>query len=159
MKLVDFCSSRNIQTQTVGKYIERHPEIFTGHISKDGKLIVLDEIAEKILAEKYQAKPIPISEEETRLLKKIEDSQNFIIHLQQEIIQKDKILLETQNNLAVLEYKNQELEELKEDNKKLGNSVFDLEKQNQDLLKELESVKKEKERLENRNFFQRLFNK
>lgn len=152
MKLVDFCSSRNIQTQTVGKYIERHPEIFTGHISKDGKLIVLDETAEKILAERYQVKPIPVSEEETRLLKKIEESQNFIIHLQQEIIQKDKILLETQNNLSLLEYKTQELEEIKADSKKLETSVFDLEKQNQELKKELE-------RLKNRNLFERLFNK
>lgn len=152
MKLIDFCSIRNIQTQTVGKYIDRHPELFDGHISKVGKQSVLDETAEAILAEMYPIKPVEVSKEHLELIKKLDSYQQLVIQLQQEIIQKDKILLETQNNLNLLEYKTQELEELKEESKKLEASIFDLEKNNQDLLKELD-------RLKNRNLFERLFNK
>ena len=52
MKLIDFCSIRNIQVQRVSKYIDRHPELFDGHVSKDGQFSVLDETAENILAQK-----------------------------------------------------------------------------------------------------------
>ena len=159
MKLIDFCSIRTIQVQTVSRYIERHPELFEGHVSKDGQYSVLDEIAENILAEKYPIKPVEVSGEQLKLLQELLEKEKEINLLKSNI----NNLLSEMNKLSgvqyLLESKTSELEEIKEDSKKLERSIFDLEKQNQDLLKELESVKKEKERLENRNFFQRLFNK
>ena len=152
MKLVDFCSIRNIQTQTASKYIERHPEIFEGHISKNGKLTVLDEEAEKILTEKYPIKPIEVSEEQMKWIQELLEKEKEINSLKSNI----NNLLTEMNSLSGIQYlleaKTSELEEIKEDSKKLERSIFDLEKQNQELQKELD-------RLKNRNLFERLFNK
>ena len=152
MKLIDFCSIRNIQVQRVSKYIDRHPELFDGHVSKDGQFSVLDETAENILAQKYLIKPVEVTGDQLKLLQELLEKEKEISSLKGNI----NNLLSEMNKLSgvqyLLESKTSELEEIKEDSKKLERSILDLEKQNQELQKELD-------RLKNRNLFERLFNK
>lgn len=53
MKVTDFLRGRDVERQAVTRYINRHPEIFAGHITKDGKELELDEVAVDALGEVY----------------------------------------------------------------------------------------------------------
>lgn len=56
MNTTDFANSRNVQPQTVMKYIYRHKQAFKGHVKKVDRLTILDEVAIEILDKKY---PLP----------------------------------------------------------------------------------------------------
>lgn len=59
MNLSQFAQSRGLKQQTVSAYVQRHPEIFNGHISRNGKNKILDGEAISRLEEKY---PLPQAE-------------------------------------------------------------------------------------------------
>lgn len=56
MKVSRFLEGRVVERQAVLKYMQRHPELFNGHIKKEGKEYQLDAAAVRMLEEKY---PLP----------------------------------------------------------------------------------------------------
>lgn len=63
MTVTEFLAGRTVERQAVTRYIERHPEEFANHTSKNGKEIVLDDVAVEILDKKYPlAKPVQVIE-------------------------------------------------------------------------------------------------
>ena len=61
MNTTDFAISRNVQPQTVMKYLQRHKKQFEGHIKKNNRITILDEVAIELLTKKYPLpKPIEV---------------------------------------------------------------------------------------------------
>ena len=58
MKISEFIQGRNVNYDTVRRYINRNPEMFKGHVGRANK-IELDDIAVQLLEEKYPA-PVPV---------------------------------------------------------------------------------------------------
>ena len=56
MNISEFAASRSVATQAVSKYINRHPELFDGLVSRDGKNVVLSDAALEKLDKVY---PLP----------------------------------------------------------------------------------------------------
>lgn len=99
MKVTDFLKGREVERQAVTRYINRHEEIFKGHIEKVGKEIELDSVAVEEL-EKVYPLPKPVTlvngvphEEFIRV-------QNELIMAQKVVGELQKRLLEAQEQIA-----------------------------------------------------------
>lgn len=155
MNLTAFCESRNVKTNAVANYIARHPEMFEGHIIKNGNISELDDVAFQYLDEKYPL-PQPVQvingvnpEEYQRVLNELNQvnielntKNNIIIQMQQELSDaKLKLVEETSQKLFLAE---------KNENK--DKTIAEQEKS-------LESANNEILRLKNRNLIDRILNK
>jgi len=93
MNISQFAKKRDIQTQTVAIYIRRHPELFEGLTTQDGKSIELSEEALEILNEVYPLQqPMEIEnekliEELERTKADLEEARDYIIRLQKRLIE------------------------------------------------------------------------
>lgn len=151
MTITEFAESRGILPQTVSVYIRRHPE-FNGHTTKDGKCVVLDEEALKILDAVYPLpKPIEVIED-TENLKKLAAAQELIIRLQQQLAEQTEKVAIAEAMQLLLEDKEKQLEEIKQQYKTM---LQKLEEQEMDA----EKLRLEKARLLNRSLWQRIINK
>lgn len=172
MFLKDFAEVRGVKADTVATYIRRHPEI-AALTSTEGYHMVLSEEAIDILDKKYpMPKPVQVIQD-TESLKKLNEAQQTIILMQKKMLemaaenkelalQAEKVLMleaakqenaETIGKLeAELEYKNGKLDDEQQAHQATAAELADTQKQLSDAQQELE-------RLKNRNFFQRLFNK
>ena len=113
MRIVDFAKARNLENQAVTRYINRHREIFDGHISKEGRQIVLDEIALSVLEEKYPLpKPVQVLED-TAARKQLIEAQEMIIKLQQQLVEAAPKIAMAEHNQFLISQIQQENEELK----------------------------------------------
>ena len=96
MFLKDFAEIRGIKADTVATYIRRHPEI-AAMTSSEGYHMVLSDEAVEILDKKYPLpKPVQIIQD-TESLKKLAEAQNFIIKLQEKMLE----MSEENRNLAL----------------------------------------------------------
>lgn len=141
MTITEFAETRNQQPQTISKYINRHADKFKGHTKKIGKSVELDKEAVNMLGDAYPLpKPVTIVNgvPEEEHLKALADKDEQIRILQSKIIsmqeQYSKLALES----ADLKAKALLLE--------------DKEKRIEDLQSELQQK-------ENRNLWQRIWNK
>lgn len=172
MFLKDFAEMRGVKPDTVATYIRRHPEIAT-LTSTEGYHMVLSDEAVEILDKKYpMPKPVQVVQD-TESLKKLAEAQQFIINLQEKMIQmaeeNSKLALQAERVLmleaseqekaetigkleAELEYKNDKLDEEQQAHQNTAAELAATQQQLSDAQQELE-------RLKNRSFFQRLFNK
>ena len=91
MKVTDFLKGREVERQAVTRYINRHEEIFKGHIEKVGKEIELDSVAVEEL-EKVYPLPKPVT-----LINGV-PHEDFI-KVQNELIMTQKVVGELQNRL------------------------------------------------------------
>lgn len=90
MNLTEFAVSRGIKHSALCMYINRHPELFDGHLEKTSKGSILDDAAYEILDKKYPVpKPVQIVEDE-ELRRKYEELKDQIIIAQGKI----QVLLE-----------------------------------------------------------------
>lgn len=159
MKIKDFIQGRGVSYQTIRKYITNHPELFKGHTGKKN-CIILDDIAIKLLDEKYPlSKPVEVIED-IENLKKLMQAQELIIRLQQELNEKTEQLLESKKNEYLLEAKYEQVKDLaikadslKNENANLKMNIEALERKNEREFDEFEEYKdrqrKKVERLEN----------
>lgn len=121
MTITEFCKGREVDSQAVRRYIERHPEEFEGHTGKKGRETTLDDEAFRILEQKYPlAKPVQIingadPEEYAAALKKIGQLQETIIKLQQARQEDLQKLAAAEATQILLEDKEEALRELKEE--------------------------------------------
>lgn len=110
MTITDFCKNRNVDAQTIRKYIKRHSEDFTGHTGKKGREITLDEHALIALEDKYPF-PAPVEViEDVEARKKLIQTQEMIIQLQIRIQDQTVALAQAEAAKMLLEDKEQQLQ-------------------------------------------------
>ena len=148
MTITEFCKGREVDSQAVRRYIERHPEEFENHTGKKGRETTLDEEALRILEQKYPlAKPVQIingvdPEDYADALRKIGQLQETIIMMQnarQEDLQK---IAAAEASQMLLEEKSEALRELKEEYNFEREKRNEAEREAAVLQKEVESFKK-----------------
>lgn len=110
MTIAEFCRGRNVDSQTVRKYINRHSNDFKGHTGKDGREITLDNHALHILEDKY---PLPspievIDDIETR--KKLIEAQEIIIRLQSKLQEQTMAIAQSEALKLLLEDREKQLQ-------------------------------------------------
>lgn len=115
---MDFAKQRGISRDTITQYIRRHPELFGGHTEVDGKSLVLDQEAEKILNEKYPLhSPVELIEDieaikelsETR--KELAFAERKISELYKQLNESTKLLAQAEAQKILLEDKEERLKE------------------------------------------------
>lgn len=165
MFLKDFAEIRGVKADTVATYIRRHPEI-AALTSSEGYQMVLSDEAIEILDKKYpMPKPVQIVQD-TESLKKLAEAQAKL----NELHEKYEELLKTNTKLALQAGRVQLLQEANDKNEeKIASQTVELadlkaEKQQLEARagtaeQELAEARQELDRLKNRSFFQRLFNK
>lgn len=61
MTISEFATSRGRKTGTVSKYIREHKSDFEGHVTREGKSVLLDNVAVSLLDAQYpEPKPVTI---------------------------------------------------------------------------------------------------
>lgn len=86
MKVTDFLQGREVERQAVTRYINRHEELFAGHIKKVGKEIELDADAVAVL-EKVYPLPAPVEVvEDKESREQLIQTQKLVIQLQQKLV-------------------------------------------------------------------------
>lgn len=131
MKVADFTRGRNVENQAITRYINRHPELFDGHVMKDGREIVLDDVALDILNEKYPLpQPIQIVED-TEARRQLIEAQQMIIKLQQQLVEAAPIIALAEHNQYLISQMQQENEDLKSENAHLKETEVKLKADNE----------------------------
>lgn len=158
MNITEFASARNEQSQTISIFIKRHPEQFEGHTRKVGKTVELDEVALEILEKQYPL-PRPVQllngvdpEEHKAVQDKLTAAQDFIIKLQNKMMEDQKLLAQAEAQKQLLEDKEAQLNAAKVEGEKKDTEI-------EEQKKKIEELKNENERLRNRSLFERIFNK
>ncbi len=143
-KVSDFAEERNIDRNAVTQYIRRHPEMFEGHTKISGNSLVFDNDALELLDKKY---PLPkpaivvdgVSHEEyEELQRKLSDAKDIIMKMQSALAENDKLLIQKDADLKLLEAK---------DNL-FSATIEDLKTEKSILQTEKESLKAEKSALQ-----------
>ena len=165
MTVLEFCNVRNIQTQTVLKYIQRNPSIFEGHTSKNGQNMEIDDEAFKVLDDKYPIPPEIIPSPNAELVAELDKAKNVIIQLQQQIIDHNDTLALAEKAQFLLDERSSQLiemkasrDELQGENSELHEEIGRLKAQLAQAEQEASRASQEAEKLRNRTFWQRLFN-
>lgn len=164
MNLTEFAEARNVKINAVSNYLSRHPEI-KKHTVRIGKETELTPQAIDMLDSVYPLpKPIQIMtgvdpDEHKRvqteleiIRKKYDATLEKITVLQDKMMEDQKLLAQAEAQKQLLEDKEAQLNAAKAEGEKKDTEIDDLKKANEDLRVELE-------RLKNRSFFDRLFNK
>ncbi len=119
MTITEFCKGRNVDAQAVRKYIERHPEYFSGHTNKKGREITLDDYALDILEDKYPL-PAPIEViEDVEARRELIQAQKMIIQLQNKLQAQTIALTQVEVTKMLLEDREKQLQQAYEDYDKL----------------------------------------
>ena len=106
MKISDFIEGRDLNYDTVRRYIKRNPELFNGHIGHSQN-IVLDDEAVKLLEEKYPL-PTPVQViQDTTSREKLQELQEKYINL----LEENNRLTQENANLKLLQHKQLLLEQ------------------------------------------------
>ena len=165
MNLTEFAESRNVKINAISNYMSRHAEKFAGHTKKVGKSIELDEVALSILDEKYPLpRPVQIMngvdpEEHKVVQDKLAAAQDFIIKLQNKMMEDQKLLAQAEAQKQLLEDKEEQLNAAKVEGEKKDTEIDEQKKKIEEQNRQLEELKNENERLKNRSLFERIFNK
>nr|CDL67053.1 unnamed protein product [uncultured bacterium] len=113
LKISEFIDGRNVTYDTVRRYIKRNPELFKGHTGKSN-CITLDEVAIKLLNEKYPLlQPVEVIED-SELMKKLLGLQEKYIQLVHERYDAELKIMALEHKESLListEKKKSELEE------------------------------------------------
>ena len=153
MNISEFASTRGIKTGTVSKYIREHQNEFDGHTYRDGKTVVLDDMAIAMLDAKYP-QPVAIVHgiptEEHYAIVQAKDRE--IHDLQQQIIR-----IQAENEKA--QYRLGQLELLEDQAAKKEEELKKIQNQLQEKAQELMNANEEVERMRKRTLWQRIRNK
>lgn len=110
LKISDFAKSRNVNYDTVRRYIKRNPDIFKDHIGKANN-IELDDEALKILDEKY---PLPSPVEVIQDTERVNHLMERLADLQEKLIfalEQNALLQQENAELRLIQYKQELLED------------------------------------------------
>lgn len=92
MKVLEFIQGRYVQHQAVLRYINRHNNLFSGHIKRVGKELILDDTAVSILANKYP-KPLYTIEDYRRM-------EHKIAQLEKDLLEKELTITKLENHIS-----------------------------------------------------------
>jgi len=116
--LSEFVRGRDVRINAVSNYISRNPELFEGHIRREGKNTILDDEAVSILEKKYpMPKPVILvegvpEEEHREVLGKLSKAQELIISLQNQLTDQKLLNAEHEYNMKLLEEKQSRADEM-----------------------------------------------
>ena len=165
MTILEFCENRKVQATTVAMYIRRNPELFEGHISKNGQQTEIDDAAFAILDKKYPFPPEIVASPDAEILKELENAKNYIIQLQQQLLDNSQVLAVAERNQFLLEEAKSNCTQLQDRNSLLNEEVGSLkaqlaaaEEKASRASQEAEKASQEVERLRGRSLWQRIFN-
>lgn len=165
MTILEFCENRKVQASTVSMYIKRNAEVFEGHVSKSGQHTEIDEEAFKILDAKYPIPPELIPAPDAELQAQLASAKDYIILLQKDAIEHEKLLAKAELDKIMLEEKTVQLleakatcDDLQGQNRELYEEIGRLKAQLAQAEQEASRASEEAEKLRNRSFWQRLFN-
>lgn len=164
MNISEFARSRGVEPQTVRHYVNDHEDI-KKHTKKVGKTVELSDEAIELLDKIYPL-PRPVQllngvdpEEHKAVVDKLSSAQEYIIKLHETVEQlkdkvneNEKLIAQAEAQKILLEDKNSQLEAARAEGEKKDTENDYLKKANEDLRAEIE-------RLKNRSFLDRLFNK
>lgn len=151
MNIADFASQHNVQRDAVAQYIRRHPELFRGHTSTQGRKMILDEVAVELLHEKYPLRPVEVVED-VATLRELAEAHKALAAAHAKIAELQGHAAALEATKLLLEDREMQLEEEKEARKSAESEVLRLSTENAATAAELE-------RLRNRGFLERLFNR
>ena len=173
--LKDYAREQNVSYEAIRKQIKRYSKELSGHIIRDGRQQMLDEVAVEFLNDKRQKNPVVIVQQDKDALITTLQAENKellleITRLQRDIINtaSEQKFLEASKEQAEkqaieLRQKNVELEvalsKSEADNKTLSDVVEINAQEAEQAKKEAEALRSELQRLKNRGFFARLFNR
>lgn len=166
MTIKEFCGVRpNIQVPSVIKYMKRNSELFEGHISGSGQQTELDDVAIRLLEEKYPMSMEVIPSPNAELLAELDKAKNMIIQLQQNEIVREKLLAKAELDKLMLEERSIQLleaksscAELQSQNAELHEEIGSLKAQLEQAVQEASRASQEAEKLRKRSLWQRIIN-
>lgn len=166
MTIKEFCGFRpNIQVPSVIKYMKRNSDLFEGHISGSGQHTELDEVAIKLLEDKYPMPMDIIPSPNAELQEQLAAAKDYIIVLQQEAIQHEKRLAKAELDKILLEEKSVQLleakatcDDLQGQNAELQQEIGRLTAKLEQAEQEASRASEEAEKLRSRSLWQRIFN-
>lgn len=157
MNISEFARSRGIEPQTVRHYVNDH-EYIKKHTKKVGKTVELSDEAIELLDKIYPL-PRPVQlmngvdpDEHKAVQDKLTAAQDFIIKLQNKMMEDQKLLAQAEAQKQLLEDKEAQLNAAKVEGEKKDTEI-------EEQKKKIEELKNENERLRNRSLFERIFNK
>ena len=109
MKLTEFAKERNVPRDTITQYIRRNPDLFEGHTKVDGKWLIIDDVAEEHLNEKYPLPQMVQIVEDTESRQKLLKAQEAIIQLQGKLQETATQLAQAEATKLLLEDKQEQL--------------------------------------------------
>lgn len=117
--IAEFARERKENVGTVAAYIRRNPDLFEGHTETDGKKTYLDDVAIQILNDVYPVPEEKIIVENVETIKELAaaraelaESQKQIIDLQAKILSMTERFVLADQQIHLLEDKNQQINEL-----------------------------------------------
>lgn len=106
MKISEFIEGRNVNYDTVRRYINRNPEMFKGHVGRANK-IELDGVAVQLLEEKYPAlEPVQVIQDTSARDELLQLHKKYAAAME-----KLTALTEQNSQLMVIQLKQKSLEE------------------------------------------------
>lgn len=164
MNISEFARSRGEEPQTVRHYINSHPDI-KKHTRKNGKETELTDEAIELLDKVYPL-PRPVQlvngvdpEEHKDVQDKLTAAQEFIIKLQNKMMEDQKLLAQAEAQKILLEDRESQLKIATEEGEKKDTEIDLQKKKIEEQNRQLEELKNKNERLKNRSLFERIFNK
>lgn len=164
MNISEFARSRGIEPQTVRHYVNDHEDI-KKHTKKVGKTVELSDEAIELLDKIYPL-PRPVQlvngvdpDEHKAVQDKLTAAQEFIIKLQNKMMEDQKLLAQAEAQKILLEDRESQLKIATEEGEKKDTEIVLQKKKIEEQNRQLEELKNENERLKNRSLFERIFNK
>lgn len=166
MNINEFANLHNQHHRTVSIYIKRHPELFDGHIEDCENQKILDNEAIRILEKQYPLpKPVPMVENPETQQKYI-NALEQINYLQNQLLHVREQLQEYKSLKLLLEEKNNENQEIKDQVKSLSMELvcLQVEQEKRTIIikskeKDFDELNLKYEKLKNRGLWDRIVNK
>ena len=122
MTITEFAESRNVEAQAVSRYLVRHPKE-KASCRKVGRTIELSDEAYELLDKQYPLpKPVQVingvpHEEYEAVQKKLDETKDLLLIMKDTIAEKEKLLIQQEANVKLLEDKSSFIEKALEDEK------------------------------------------
>lgn len=137
MKISEFIQGRNVNYDTVRRYINRNPKMFKGHVGRANK-IELDDVAVQLLEDKYPApEPVQVIQDTSARDELLQLHKKYAAAME-----KITALTEQNANLLIIQTKQQALEE---DLNQKEREIDDLRKDCSAAMEKYNKLKREKD--------------
>lgn len=157
--MADFARQRGVERDTISQYIRRHPELFDEHIKVEGKNLFLDDVAERLLDEKYPLpRPIEIVED-IETIKELSETRKMLATAESKIGMLYEQLNNAQRQIAENEVKSILLEDKEKQLQDKDRQLEESWARQQDLLKAVDRYETKLGELRSRNLWERIIKK